>query len=117
MSRPPATPDEALDLVAGLLRDVPDFPSPGIRFWDLTTLLADAAGFTAVVDLLAALQRSVAAARSARGESPDDAAEPDRADESEGEAAEHDEAPAKKTTSRTDPNRTGLTLGSNPKLW
>ena len=56
MSRPAgaSAPDEALDLVAGLLRDVPDFPSPGIRFWDLTTLLADAAGFTAVVDLLAA---------------------------------------------------------------
>lgn len=47
----PAGP--TLERVSALLRDVPDFPRPGIRFWDLTTLFADAAGFTAVVDLLA----------------------------------------------------------------
>ena len=43
-----------LDLVAGLLRDVPDFPTPGIRFWDLTALLADGAGLAATTRLLAA---------------------------------------------------------------
>lgn len=50
-------PDSAatdLDVVAGLLRDVPDFPSPGIRFWDLTALLADGAGLAATTRLLAA---------------------------------------------------------------
>lgn len=43
-----------LDTVADLLREVPDFPTPGIRFWDLTPVLADAAGLRATVDLLAA---------------------------------------------------------------
>jgi adenine phosphoribosyltransferase len=42
-----------LDLVAGLLRDVPDFPTPGIRFWDLTALLADGPGLAATTRLLA----------------------------------------------------------------
>lgn len=39
--------------VGRLLREVADFPSAGIRFWDLTPVLADPAGLTAVVDLLA----------------------------------------------------------------
>ncbi|MEJ2860036.1 adenine phosphoribosyltransferase [Actinomycetospora flava] len=42
-----------LDVVAGLLRDVPDFPTPGIRFWDLSALLADGAGLAATTRLLA----------------------------------------------------------------
>ncbi|GAA4861596.1 adenine phosphoribosyltransferase [Actinomycetospora straminea] len=46
--------DTDLDLVAGLLRDVPDFPTPGIRFWDLSALLADGAGLAATTRLLAA---------------------------------------------------------------
>ena len=29
-----------------LIRDVPDFPKPGIRFKDITPLLADPAGFS-----------------------------------------------------------------------
>jgi adenine phosphoribosyltransferase len=37
-----------------LVRDVPDFPEPGILFRDLTPLLADAAGFRSVVDAMAA---------------------------------------------------------------
>ena len=55
----PDASDPALATVAGLLREVPDFPSPGIRFWDLTALFADAAGFTAVVDLMAVPAESV----------------------------------------------------------
>lgn len=35
------------------LRDVPDFPSPGILFKDLTPLLGDAQAFAATVDALA----------------------------------------------------------------
>jgi len=35
-----------------LIRDVPDFPKPGILFKDITPLLADASGFERVVDLL-----------------------------------------------------------------
>jgi adenine phosphoribosyltransferase len=41
--------------IAGLLRDVPDFPQPGILFKDITPLLADAEAFDAVIHGLAAL--------------------------------------------------------------
>jgi adenine phosphoribosyltransferase len=47
------TPAADLERVTGLLRDVPDFPSPGIRFWDLSALLADGAGLAATTRLLA----------------------------------------------------------------
>ena len=40
--------------IAGLLRDVPDFPQPGILFKDITPLLADAEAFDAVIHGLAA---------------------------------------------------------------
>ncbi|WET76678.1 adenine phosphoribosyltransferase [Amycolatopsis sp. QT-25] len=42
--------DNALDLIA----EVPDFPEPGVLFRDLSPLFADAAGFKAVIDALAA---------------------------------------------------------------
>ena len=42
------------ELVASRLRDVPDFPIPGIVFKDITPLLADAAAFAAVIRALAA---------------------------------------------------------------
>jgi adenine phosphoribosyltransferase len=32
------------------IREIPDFPKPGILFYDITTLLKDAAGFRAVID-------------------------------------------------------------------
>ncbi len=35
-----------------LIREVPDFPKPGILFYDITTLLKDGAGFKAVIDAL-----------------------------------------------------------------
>jgi adenine phosphoribosyltransferase len=41
-------------LVASMMREVPDFPEPGIQFKDLTPLLADADGLAAVTDALAA---------------------------------------------------------------
>lgn len=40
--------------IAGLLRDVPDFPKPGILFKDIAPLLADGAAFDAVISGLAA---------------------------------------------------------------
>ena len=40
-----------LAAIASLIRDVPDFPEPGIVFKDLTPLLADPAGFRGVIDL------------------------------------------------------------------
>jgi len=36
-----------------LIREVPDFPKPGILFYDITTLLQDPAGLRAAVDSLA----------------------------------------------------------------
>lgn len=35
-----------------LIREVPDFPKPGINFYDITTLLKDQAGLRAVIDSL-----------------------------------------------------------------
>jgi adenine phosphoribosyltransferase len=37
-----------------LIREVPDFPKPGILFYDITTLLKDAAGLRQVIDDLKA---------------------------------------------------------------
>jgi adenine phosphoribosyltransferase len=36
-----------------LIRDIPDFPKPGILFKDITTLLADGPAFAHAIDLLA----------------------------------------------------------------
>jgi len=35
-----------------LIREIPDYPKPGILFYDITTLLKDRAGFHALVDQL-----------------------------------------------------------------
>ena len=35
-----------------LVREVPDFPKPGILFYDITTLLKDKAGFATLIDAL-----------------------------------------------------------------
>src|ERR1700681_338141 len=37
-----------------LVRTVPDFPKPGILFYDITTLLQDSSGFAQLIDALAA---------------------------------------------------------------
>jgi adenine phosphoribosyltransferase len=39
--------------IKALIRDVPDFPKPGILFRDITTLLRDPAGLRHMVDILA----------------------------------------------------------------
>lgn len=41
-------------LIASLIRDVPDFPKPGVMFKDITPLIASAAGYRAAIDELAA---------------------------------------------------------------
>jgi len=35
-----------------LIREVPDFPKPGINFYDITTLLKDKSGFSETIDTL-----------------------------------------------------------------
>lgn len=42
-----------------LMRDVPDFPQPGILFKDITPILADAQGFKEVLDALTDAVRSL----------------------------------------------------------
>jgi len=48
---------EVSALVASLMREVPDFPEPGVQFKDLTPLLADAQGLSTVTDALAETAR------------------------------------------------------------
>ena len=57
------------ELVRTGLREVPDFPEPGVQFKDLTPLLADAAGLAAVTDALAAtaVEADLVAGLDARG--------------------------------------------------
>ncbi len=43
-----------MDRLKAQIRHVPDFPKPGILFYDITTLLADPAGFRDTIDQLAA---------------------------------------------------------------
>lgn len=43
-----------MDQLKSLIREVPDFPKPGINFYDITTLLKDAKGFRRTVDALSA---------------------------------------------------------------
>ena len=42
-----------MDQLKAKIRSVPDFPKAGILFYDITTLLQDAAGFHAAIDSLA----------------------------------------------------------------
>jgi adenine phosphoribosyltransferase len=54
----PSTTDERVEtLLRSLVRDVPDFPRPGVTFKDITPLLADHEGFAAVVTAVAAAGR------------------------------------------------------------
>ena len=46
---------EVAAVIESLMREVPDFPEPGIQFKDLTPVLADARGLSVVTDALAAV--------------------------------------------------------------
>jgi adenine phosphoribosyltransferase len=41
------------DELKALIRDIPDFPQPGILFRDITPVIADAQAFADVVDRIA----------------------------------------------------------------
>jgi adenine phosphoribosyltransferase len=41
-----------MDNLKSLIREVPDFPKPGINFYDITTLLKDPGGFHESIDAL-----------------------------------------------------------------
>ena len=46
--------DETMDELKRLIREVPDFPKPGINFYDITTLLKHPEGLHKTIDALAA---------------------------------------------------------------
>jgi adenine phosphoribosyltransferase len=48
------SPADLAAVLRALIRDVPDYPQPGVVFKDITPLLADPSGFAATVDALAA---------------------------------------------------------------
>lgn len=49
----PVVASDPVDRLRRLIRDVPDFPRPGIMFRDFTPLLADPAGLALAVELMA----------------------------------------------------------------
>ncbi|HSY92159.1 MAG TPA: purine phosphoribosyltransferase family protein, partial [Candidatus Binatus sp.] len=50
----PSSPVPAMnaDHLKKLIREIPDFPKPGILFYDITTLLKDKTGFATLIDKL-----------------------------------------------------------------
>ena len=48
-----AEDSKSSDFLKSLVRTVPDFPKPGILFYDITTLLKDKEGFAGLIDGLA----------------------------------------------------------------
>ncbi|MHA6764548.1 adenine phosphoribosyltransferase [Streptacidiphilus sp. PAMC 29251] len=55
--------DDLAARLASRIRDVPDYPKPGVVFKDIAPLLADAEGFAALVDHLAARARALGATK------------------------------------------------------
>ena len=54
MPMPEAIKPVNMEDLKKLVRTVPDFPKPGILFYDITTLLKDKTGFAQLIDALAA---------------------------------------------------------------
>src|SRR3954452_19664271 len=44
-----------MNQLKSLIREVPDFPKPGINFYDITTLLKDPTGLRQTIDALAGM--------------------------------------------------------------
>ena len=44
---------DAIDHLKSLIRDIPDFPKPGVMFRDITPLLADPSGLALAIELMA----------------------------------------------------------------
>ena len=51
--------DERYDLVREHIRDVPDFPKPGVLFKDITPILVDPTAYRIAVRLLEERQKAV----------------------------------------------------------
>jgi adenine phosphoribosyltransferase len=63
MTTTEAASAELRALLLSRIRDVPDYPKPGVVFKDITPLLADPVAFNALVDALATLCRRHAATK------------------------------------------------------
>lgn len=46
------TPEERQKIISDSIRGIPDFPKPGILFWDVTTLMLNPTAFQLTVDAL-----------------------------------------------------------------
>ncbi|SEE85881.1 adenine phosphoribosyltransferase [Jiangella alba] len=55
MTKPPAIADSDRDLLLSRIRDVPDWPEPGVVFKDITPLLRDPAALDTTIELLGAV--------------------------------------------------------------
>lgn len=53
LARPPSADSGLPGLLSAKIRDIPDYPQPGIVFKDITPLLADGSAFAAVVSAMA----------------------------------------------------------------
>jgi adenine phosphoribosyltransferase len=53
--------DDRIRTLVSLVREIPDFPKPGIVFKDVTPLIGDGAAFRTVIDILADRTRPLAA--------------------------------------------------------
>jgi len=53
------SPEDVAAVLRLLVRDIPDYPQPGVIFKDITPLLADASGFAATVRALASGHDSI----------------------------------------------------------
>jgi adenine phosphoribosyltransferase len=53
MAEPVASGTDIAELIRSRIRDIADYPQPGVMFKDITPLLADGAAFAAVVNALA----------------------------------------------------------------
>jgi len=52
-------PSEKIDQIKSAIRDIPDFPKPGILFKDITTVLNNAELFRTTVDLMVAEVKNI----------------------------------------------------------
>ena len=60
MSARPSSASLETNQLKQLIREIPDFPKPGITFYDITTLLKDKGGFCQTIDALQEHYRSAA---------------------------------------------------------
>ena len=65
-----------MDALKERIRHVPDFPKPGILFYDVTTLLKDAEGFRMAIDAMASPHREPASRPSSASRAADSFLEP-----------------------------------------